>query len=441
MEAIRKIHLGNRLRLGGHHSLFIMMTFAVSYLLYAIIYDAFRTTDHQILAGFLRINLVPGSLIVDFISVGGIAGAFLNTAIIAFMHIYMMKRMKVYESGIALAAFLTLLGFTFIGKTVYTVVPFYIGGYLYSRWAGIDYRSIFLSNIFATSLSPIVSFIAFHPNHFSAFSILLSYAVGILLGFIFPSISKATARFHRGLNLYNAGFASGFLGMIFTGVVQPFGLTKLAHDVVFKEFHLSLWIIHIGIFTFMALLGALSRYREDPTLSELYRAKGFGDADFANHFGHPATFANMGILGLFSLFLILLLRAPLNGATLTAILTFVGFGAYGQHLKNCIPVFLGVFLAGLIYGQDITSTSFCLTMLFSATLAPMAGVYGTTVGIISGLLHVTILPQIVLFHGGFNLYNNGMSGGMVASIFAPIVESVQEGFRARYRERYGEIKK
>jgi hypothetical protein len=72
---------------------------------------------------------------------------------------------------------------------------------------------------------------------------------------------------------------------------------------------------------------------------------------------------------------------------------------------------------------DIKSTAVIIAGLFGTTLAPIAGNYGIIAGIVAGFLHLCVVMNVGVIHGGINLYNNGFAGGLVASILFPIIEA------------------
>jgi hypothetical protein len=61
--------------------------------------------------------------------------------------------------------------------------------------------------------------------------------------------------------------------------------------------------------------------------------------------------------------------------------------------------------------------------LFSTTLAPIAGTYGMVAGLIAGALHMILVTNVGVIHGGITLYNNGFSGGIVASVMIPVIDA------------------
>ena len=80
-------------------------------------------------------------------------------------------------------------------------------------------------------------------------------------------------------------------------------------------------------------------------------------------------------------------------------------------------------------GYDLSTTGLIISVLFATTIAPIAGTYGALVGILAGMLHLAIVTNIGVLHGGINLYNNGFSGGLVAGFLVPIVDALKKGDR------------
>ena len=104
----------------------------------------------------------------------------------------------------------------------------------------------------------------------------------------------------------------------------------------------------------------------------------------------------------------------------------VGFGATGKHVRNILPVMMGVWLASLTKTWNITDPSPIITLLFSTTLAPIAGEFGVIAGIIAGFLHSSVAMNVGIIYGGMNLYNNGFAGGIVAAFMVPIIQSIED---------------
>lgn len=45
-------------------------------------------------------------------------------------------------------------------------------------------------------------------------------------------------------------------------------------------------------------------------------------------------------------------------------------------------------------------------------------------GLIAGFLHSSVALNVGILYSGFNLYNNGFAGGLVAVIMVPLIQSI-----------------
>ena len=156
---------------------------------------------------------------------------------------------------------------------------------------------------------------------------------------------------------------------------------------------------------------------------KIFKHPGRAIADFVLMDSVGATFMNMGSVGMFCLGYIYMIKGSLSGPVVGAILTIVGFSAFGIHIKNFFPVILGVVLATFVNSFSITDPSVQLAAIFSAGLAPIAGQFGIIPGIVAGFLHAAIVAYVGTVYGGMNLYNNGFAAGFVAILMIPTIES------------------
>ena len=124
----------------------------------------------------------------------------------------------------------------------------------------------------------------------------------------------------------------------------------------------------------------------------------------------------------------------LNGPTIGGIMTIAGFGATGKHIRNIVPVMAGVYLASIIELWDITAPSALLAMLFSTTLAPIAGEFGILPGLVAGFLHSSVALNVGILYEGMNLYNNGFAGGIIATFMVPTLQAAR---KSTSREKKG----
>lgn len=376
----------------------------------------------NVLAGILKIITSPAILITDFLVIGGIGAAFLNALLIFLFNFTLSRVLKIEITGLLIASFFTVFGFSFFGKNILNILPFYLGGILYSIFEHIDFKEIFITISFTSALAPFVSEVAFRVDTTDT-SYINAIALGIIIGFIATPLSKKMASFHEGFNLYNLGFTGGILGAVITSILKLYNFPITPQRIISTEFDLALKIICTSIFLSLIVIGFFINDSSFKGYTELLKDSGL-KSDFIKKYGFGLTFINMGIMGFVATGFTLLIGETLNGPLLAGILTVVGFSAYGKHFKNTIPVLLGVFLAG--WGSSTNGFTIALSALFGTSLAPITGVYGAIWGIIAGWLHLAVVQSIGTVHGGLNLYNNGFSAGIVASFLLPIMDMIKD---------------
>lgn len=376
----------------------------------------------NVLTGILKIITSPSILITDFLVIGGIGAAFLNAFLIFLFNFTLSRLLKVEVTGLLIASFFTVFGFSFFGKNILNILPFYLGGILYSIFEHLDFKDIFVSVSFTSALAPFVSEVAFRVDTTDT-SYINAIALGIIIGFISTPLAKKMMSFHEGFNLYNLGFTGGILGAVITSILKLYNFPITPQRIISTEFDLALKIICGAIFTTLIIIGFLINNSSFKGYGELLKDSGL-KSDFVKKYGLGLAFINMGIMGFVATGFVVLIGETLNGPLLAGILTVVGFSAYGKHFKNTIPILLGVFLAG--WGSSTNGFTIALSALFGTSLAPVAGVYGVIWGVIAGWLHLAVVQSIGTVHGGLNLYNNGFSAGIVASFLLPIMDMIKD---------------
>jgi hypothetical protein len=145
----------------------------------------------------------------------------------------------------------------------------------------------------------------------------------------------------------------------------------------------------------------------------------------------PALF-NSGSLMLISYILIRKLDLRVTGSIFAGILTIGGFAFFGKNLLNVSIIFLGVFLYSRY--KNIKLKSVIIVLLFSTGLSPISSVvmfgvgiplyysipFGIFIGVLSGFLIVELSSHVITFHRGYDLYNVGFAGGILAFAYFSI---------------------
>ncbi|WP_346876372.1 MULTISPECIES: DUF1576 domain-containing protein [unclassified Clostridium] len=385
-------------------------------------------SPHQIFIGLKNIILNPDILITDYMEIGGVGATFINCALLIIFYVIMLIFLNVKPSGTIIAGVFTVSGFSLFGKNILNIWPIIFGIWLYSRFQKEPFSNYIVTALFGTTLSPALIQLIGTTTIPLYLSVMIGILISIVIGFLLPPLASACMRIHQGYSLYNVGLAAGLIGTVLMSLLRAFGIDFESRIIWSTGNNVPFIILFSMIFLAMITLGFYYNGNSFKNITKITRYSGRLLTDFYLIFGEGITLINMGILGLFSMFLVVLVNGDLNGPTLGGILTIVGFGAFGKHLKNIIPIMFGIILCTFFNIWEINSPSVILSLLFGTTLAPIAGSFGWLWGIIAGVLHACLVMNITYLHGGMILYNNGFSGGLVCMFLLPLISA----FRKEY---------
>lgn len=397
--------------------------------LYFFVSAFYFNTPSEIIEGLIKILTSTSVLVSDYFVIGNIGSTFFNAAIILIVCLSLPYYLKMPLNGALMAALFTVTGFALFGKNLVNIWAIVLGVYLYSRMVNEDFRAHLPVAYFSTALSPSVSVVLFGLNLPLWAGIPFALFIGIFTGWIFPPLAKQFFKFHQGYSLYNSGFTAGIIGMVYMALLRSYNISTVfnyetlsGYTGVFQNYLLVLFVV-------MFFIGWFQSSKRLENFKKLHDESGILGSDFIEKFGFGIALMNMSVIGLATMLYVVLIGGELNGPSVGAILTVVGFGAFGKHLKNIIPIMIGVYIAAYLKIWEPHSVSAILAALFGTTLAPIAGQYGVMFGVIAGFLHMALVMNIGFLHGGINLYNNGFSGGFVAAILVPLIHMLPSSKR------------
>ncbi len=393
--------------------LIIIILFVMAFL-FGSISDTFE--------GYLRILTSPSVLISDYLYIGGLSATLFNVATIMLLNLVMIKILDLKLNGPIFAGILTIAGFSFFGKNLFNTLPIYLGIYLYSKFAKTEFKSLIVVILFSTGISPLVSFVIFGTGWAAIISVSAGLLIGVITGFILPALAKQTLKFHQGYNLYNVGFAMGILSTVFAAIFKSMNLRLDLGGPSSTEYHSELIILCL----ILSIIFIVSAFIFNPNVLKNYKkilkTTGQLGSDYISNIGKAESMLNVGIMGLLSLLVIVIFKFTMGGALMGAVLTVMGFAAYGKHPFNSVPVIAGALLGVWMTNYDFNSVGVVISILFVTALAPISGKYGPVAGIIAGLIHVVVAPMAFTLQGGFDLYNNGFTAGFIAAFLVPIFQ-------------------
>jgi hypothetical protein len=389
------------------------------YLAALIAMGLFWPDSENLAEGLLQILSSPSLLLSDYMVIGGPGAALVNAGLVGLIGLALVAGSGAALTGSGIAGIFSMAGYALFGKNPLNVLPIIAGVYLFSRAKQVPFKTYLGPAMFGTAIAPLVSQMAFGFG----LPLFASLAAGVAAGFVMPALATHLVPNHQGYNLYNIGFTAGILGTLAMALLKASGHTAVPVMHWSTEHTEAMSVAFALYFLSMILVGLLMRGTWHG-VGEIHKQSGVLVSDFTALTGFATTFINMGLMGLICLLYLWLVGGDVNGPTLSAVLMVVGFAAFGKHLKNSLPVMAGVWFACLVLVPDAAEPGPQLAALFGTTLAPLAGSFGPLVGLAAGFLHLNTVMHVGVMHGGMNLYNNGLSGGLVATVMIALIRAL-----------------
>ena len=407
------------------------------YITLALLYFAAASFSHpqELASGLRSIILSRDALITDYFELVGYGPAFFNAALVMTISLVMIEYAELPFTGLTIAAVFINTGFGFWGKNVVNILPIHFGTILYAKAHNTPMSRYTYTALFATCLAPFVTELTYILPFGLWGNLAIAIIAGLFVGYVLPPLSQHTASMHMGYSLFNVGFSGGTLAFVMFCVLKSFGIESQSVFIWKAEQHPKL-IIGVYIYLLAAfLLGFYMNEGKMKNLLKIFKHPGRAVADFVLMDGPGATLMNMALTGTAALTYAMLIDADFSGPVLGCLFTVFGFAAFGAHLRNYLPVLLGVYLSTFLTQYSPNDAGMIIAVFFVVGVAPIAGQFGVIPGILAGMLHSCIVMCTSQMYGGLNLYNNGFSCGWVAIVMIPVLESFMRGYEVRKQQR------
>ena len=365
----------------------VIVAYAAAFVAFGLAIDGPSAVAH----GLLEILTTRDALLTDYFGIGGIGAGCVNAGLLTLAACLVYHRTGTRMTGSAVACLWLVLGFGLFGKNLLNVWSIVAGVALYARVRGEPFSAHVSTAFFGAALAPAAA-----------------------------QLFKA----HMGFSLYNMGFTAGIVGTLVVATYKSYGFVPDPVMIWTTGNNVVLGGFMAALLASMVALGWYFDRRLFARWRQILRLPGQAPTDFIERAGFGATLANMGLTGAVGVAYVLAVGSDLNGPVIGAILTIVGFAAFGKHPRNIVPIMLGVFLAGILKPWSPDDPSIVLAALFGTTLAPIAGRFGWHWGIVAGVLHASAATSVGWLHAGLNLYNNGFAAGLVAAVLVPVIVAV-----------------
>ncbi|MGG5369183.1 DUF1576 domain-containing protein [Enterococcus sp. AZ196] len=376
----------------------LIFVFLISYGLTITLTAFFLASPQKLIIGMQHIISSPSNLVTDYVHIAGVGPAFLNSGILTLSSLFLLRKHKHHFCSLTVSGIMMLSGFSFFGKNIVNSAPIIFGCLLYLRIHHSGRQDLLVMGLLSTCLSPIVSTIYSAPDHFIIPNTMIALIAGLLIGYMILPIFEFLKVHTKELNLYNMGFSAGFIGVIGNLTTRNVLAIKIVPHALSFEHHRSLFYFLVALFT-VPLLVFLYFYKKNITRSKYLLSD-------------LKKIARFSLYGYLAVILTLVLKVPLSGILVGAILTFAGFSMYNFKFRYFFFPALGVFLTALLFYQDLATTNNIVIILFASTLAPMTRKYGLVTGTFSGGFFSLVTRNTQYLTAGINLYNCGFAGGI-----------------------------
>ncbi len=390
--------------------------------------------------GLWQIVSNPSKISTNYFAVGGYAATFLNMALVGFACLALYVGLKATATNVSNLAFILTLGFCSWGINIVNMWPSMLGVVIYCLVKKEKLGANVNAMLFSTGIAPLITDLMLRYPHaeavgFNAVGILLSLAVGFVIGFFLPAGLANSPKVHKGFDLYSAALPIGMTAFFLQatlyktmGVALPnppdASTLQVASRLTVNVFCCVVFGLCV-VFAF--ILGCRPKdYWEllrDPALV----------TNFSSTYGNPVFLMNVGVYGLFILAYYNLIGATFNGVTLGVIFCMLACCNSGSHPGNVWPIMLGYVVASTVFGWlsalaggsfagAVNAQAIVVGLCYANGLSPIADKYGWQYGFLAAMMHYVLVTSVPALHGGYCLYNGGFTAALICLILVPSLE-------------------
>lgn len=427
----------------------------------------------SVFSNWYHIMITPCPLVTDYLEIGGLASAMLNAGFCGMACFLFMKFLKGDSHAVTLAGYFLVVAHCFYGLNFLNMWPCFLSPFIYLYLKKLNFKNNLHVCMFATSFSPFISELLFRYIQGEDFifgvcqlnssGIVMALAFSLIIGFVIPAILPGAQSWHKGYNLYNGGLAFGLFGFFLfnflyrTMGIAPYGPTT-RFNPVYEAFHRSYRLygnlFFLIIFVLCLLTGYFLNGKSFKGYDLLMKDTGH-TSDFSEKYGMPLCLINIGCYGMIFLLYINLTilfteGVGFTGPTIGVVLASLTFTSMGQHPKNVWPILLGYqtlyfltmylcFIHDRELSWSLSTQGYINGVAFATGLCPIVGRYGIRAGIAAGFMCASMCTATSTLHGGFVLYNGGLTTGITALILLPILEHYQPNTRQEIKSQANNI--
>ena len=382
----------------------------------------------------------------NYFALGGFAATFLNMGLVGLICTALCFLPGAKPNNVTTLGVLLTLGFGAWGINPLNMIPSVLGVALYCLVKKEKLGAMSNAMMYSTGIAPLISDLLFrYPGveyvGFNWLGLGLALFIGLVIGFFLPAGLAHAPNIHKGYNHYSAAVPIGFTAFFLRAMLYNVMLGQKTGDLsTLAALDVQSWSM-TNIFCFvvfgLCIVAALLMGCKPKDYLALMKDSGHGVC-FTTKYGNAPFLMNVGVFGLMIVGYFNLAGA-LDGAQVWTGMTFgivfcmLATCNSGSHPGNVWPIMVGYILTSYLFGwiNGLLGGSFALTignqsiligLCYANGLSPVAGKYGFGYGILAGGLHYLLVTAVPDMHGGFCLYNGGLTAALICLLLVPQLE-------------------
>ena len=392
------------------------------------------------LSGLAKIYTSTAKIPTNYFAVGGFSASFLNMGLVALVSLALFLIFRSKPNNTSTLAFLLTVGFGSCGLNLLNIAPTILGVILYGLVKKEKLGNLVNTMLFSTGIAPLFSDLLFrYPSteyigfHWLGFGLML--VIGLAVGFLLQPGLAHSPKVHKGFDLYSAAVPVGMMAFLINATLyKTLGLDVDALSTSGDLTVVSPLIANIfcgsvfGLCVIFALLMGCTPKDYWRLLTNKEEK-----VSFSSTYGNATFLMNVGVFGLFILAVYNLIGAPFTGVTFGVMFCMLACCNSGSHPGNVLPLVLGYvvssWLCGLLspmlggtFACAINTQAVCVGLTYANGLSPIVDKYGWRCGFVASVIHYLLVTSMPKLHGGFLLYNGGLTAAITCLIFVPILE-------------------
>ena len=403
--------------------------------------------------GMEQILTQPCKIPTNYFAVGGYSATFFNMGLVTLACLGLYRIFRAELNNVATLAIMLTVGFASWGIDILNIWPTVFGTMLYCVVKKRPMKNYVSAMLFTTGIAPLISdLLTRYPYEttvgFTPQGAVLAIVVGLVSGFFIPAGLTHAPNVHKGYNLYNAALPVGMgafilQAILFTtlGVKLPGAPAAEALKVASRSGANLFCCVLFGLAIVAALAMGCTPKAYWGFISNKKR-----NMSITAGFGNDMFLMNFGVFGLFILSYYNLVGATFNGATFGVMFCMLCTCNSGSHPLNAWPMLLGYMVASPImshfsgvaggnFAYAINAQAILIGACSSNGMTPIADKYGPLVGFFAGILHFLLVTSVPALHGGYCLYNGGLTAAFICLLLMPTVEDLLPTREQRLQNR------